>query len=102
MVYGLRGVKDTAENRPRFGVFNSLQCRRSILHSIQEINVDRLTKPETLEEMKERIQDLEGVFAADGWEGVQRPDAERQALYRFAIGDASIHEVRQVKEQPAN
>lgn len=64
--------------------------------------MDRLPKPETPEEMKERLQDLEGVFASDGWEGVQRSAAERQAIYRFAIGDTSIDEVRQVKERPAN
>lgn len=64
--------------------------------------MDRLPKPATLEEMKERLQDLEGVFAADGWESVQRSAAERQEIYRFAMGDASIDEVRQVKEQPAS
>ena len=102
MVYGLRRVKDTAENRPRFWQFNSPRCRRSILHSIQEFDMDRLPKPATVEELKERLQDLEGVFAADGWEGVQRSAAERQAIYRFAIGDTSIDEVRQVKQQPAS
>ncbi|WP_411851527.1 hypothetical protein ACLB90_02820 [Stenotrophomonas sp. LGBM10] len=65
------------------------------------VNVDRLPKPATLEEMKERIQDLESVFAADGWEGVQRPDAERQALYRFAIGEVSILEIREPRESRA-
>ncbi|MGY1410774.1 hypothetical protein ACW5EG_14530 [Luteimonas sp. A611] len=56
--------------------------------------MDRLPKPTTLEEMKERLQDLEGVFAADGWEGVLRPQAERDAMFRYAVGEISSTELR--------
>lgn len=56
--------------------------------------MDRLPKPATLEELRERIHDLEGVFAADGWEGVLRSQAERDSLFRYAVGEISITQLR--------
>lgn len=60
---------------------------------------DRLPKPESEAELQERLEELEAVYAADGWEGIERPEQHREALRQYALGEIGLSEAMKVFAQ---
>lgn len=62
------------------------------LQAANAANDDRLPAPETEDELQERLSQLEAVYAADGWEGVERPEQQREVLRQYALGQIGLSE----------
>lgn len=60
---------------------------------------DRLPKPASEAEVQERLAELAGVFAADGWEGIERPELHREALKQYVLGEIGFGEAMKVFSQ---
>lgn len=70
------------------------------VNTLQATQVDdRLPAPESEAELQERLAELEAVYAADGWQNIERPEQHREALKQYALGEIGFSQAMKVFAQ---